>query len=414
LATTEKHKLLPTILSRCQIYDFSRIHINDIVEYLEYVAQQENIKAEREALNVIAQKADGGMRDALSIFDQVVSFSQGNVTYKSVIENLNVLDYEYYFTLAASILQGNVGNSLVVLNEILSKGFDGQHIITGLASFFRDVLVCKDPQTIVLFELGDAVREKYVQLAQQCSDVFLYKAIHLSNECDLNYRVSRNRRLLMDLLLICLCQLNHSSGGEDDKKKTIIEPIAAPAASSNQPTAPVENVSISPQAVLSAVPKEEPKKENTVVPPVCISIKKHPKEEPEKTEENPPDEHKTESNETFTQEALLEAWKTYAGQEENIYLKNTILNLTPVLKEDFLIEVEVLNQTQETKLNEKRNDLYAYLSSQLKNTLIRIEIKMNESESKQIPFTNKEKYQYMASVNSSLETLAKELNLRLD
>jgi DNA polymerase-3 subunit gamma/tau len=219
LATTEKHKLLPTILSRCQIYDFNRIHINDIVEYLEYVAKQERVVAEREALNVIAQKADGGMRDALSIFDQVISFSQGNVTYKSVIENLNVLDYEYYFRLTEQILQANIGGCLLLLNEILSKGFDGQHIITGFASFFRDVLVCRDPQTIVLFEVGDAVKEKYLQLAQQCPENFLYRALDLSNECDLNYRVSRNKRLLLELLLIRLCQLNRLSGQDDLKKK---------------------------------------------------------------------------------------------------------------------------------------------------------------------------------------------------
>ena len=208
LATTEKHKLLATILSRCQIYDFNRIRINDIVEYLEYVAQQESIKVEKEALNVIAQKADGGMRDALSIFDQVASFSQGDITYKSVIDNLNVLDYEYYFTLTEAVMQGNVSSSLLLLNEILSKGFDGQHIITGMASFFRDVLVSKDPQTIVLFEVGDAVQQKYINLAQQCSDAFLYKAIGLTNECDLNYRVSKNKRLLIELLLIRLCQFN--------------------------------------------------------------------------------------------------------------------------------------------------------------------------------------------------------------
>ena len=158
LATTEKHKILPTILSRCQIYDFNRIGINDIVEYLEYVARQENISCEREALNIIAQKADGGMRDALSIFDQVVSFSQGNVTYKTVIENLNVLDYDYYFRITDAILQNDVPRCLLLLNEILSKGFDGQHIISGLALFFRDLLVCKDPQTLVLFEVGDAVK----------------------------------------------------------------------------------------------------------------------------------------------------------------------------------------------------------------------------------------------------------------
>ena len=224
LATTEKHKILPTILSRCQIYDFNRISINDIVEYLEYVAKQENISYEREALNIIAQKADGGMRDALSIFDQVVSFSQGNVTYKTVIENLNVLDYDYYFRITDAILQNNVAQCLLILNEILSKGFDGQHIISGMALFFRDVLVCKDPQTIVLFEVGDVVKEKYLELARRCDTSFLYKAMELTNETDLSYRYSKNKRFAIELLLIRLCQLK-ASPEEGDKKKIVIETI---------------------------------------------------------------------------------------------------------------------------------------------------------------------------------------------
>jgi DNA polymerase-3 subunit gamma/tau len=421
LATTEKHKLLPTILSRCQIYDFNRIHINDIVEYLEYVAQQENISTEREALNVIAQKADGGMRDALSIFDQVVSFSQGNVTYKLVIENLNVLDYEYYFVLAAAILQGNTGESLLLLNEILGKGFDGQHIISGMASFFRDVLVCKDPQTIVLFEVGDAVKEKYVQLAQQCPAAFLYRAIDLSNECDLNYRVSRNRRLLMELLLIHLCQLNLPPALEEDKKKTIIEPLVASSASpqlqttvQNQALTSTETAPVSSQTILTKLSEGETPKPSTAARPVCISIKKEPETEPDEADKNAKAKQGNEVRNTFTQDALIEAWKMYAEHEDDVYLKNTILNLTPVLKENFRIELSVLNQTQEIKLNEKLNDLSAYLSAQLKNELIRIEIKMNIEETKQILFTDKEKFRYMDSINPSLSVLAKEFNLRLD
>ena len=194
LATTEKHKVLPTILSRCQIYDFSRISIADIVEHLTYVASCESVTAEPEALNVIAQKADGGMRDALSIFDQVVSFTNGNITYQAVINNLNVLDYEYYFRLTEAILQGSVRSSLLILNDILAKGFDGQNIITGLAAHFRDLLVCKDEATLVLFEVGASIRERYKEMAKHCPEGLLFKAIELANTCDLNYRTSRNKR----------------------------------------------------------------------------------------------------------------------------------------------------------------------------------------------------------------------------
>jgi len=218
LATTEKQKVLPTILSRCQIYDFSRITTDDIIEHLQYVASCENITAEPEALNVIAQKADGGMRDALSIFDQAVSFTGGNITYKAVIDNLNVLDYDYYFRLSDAILKGDVRACLLILNEILEKGFDGQHIITGLASHFRDLLVCRDEATLVLFEVGAALRERYKSTAGQCSDKLLFKAIELANQCDMSYRQSRNKRLLLELTLIQICQLTDSSGEVDEKK----------------------------------------------------------------------------------------------------------------------------------------------------------------------------------------------------
>jgi DNA polymerase-3 subunit gamma/tau len=221
LATTEKHKVLATILSRCQIYDFTRITIADMVEHLQFVASSENVSTEPEALNVIAQKADGGMRDALSIFDQVVSYTSGNITYRSVIENLNVLDYEYYFRITDAILKGSVRNGMLLLNEILEKGFDGQHIITGLASHFRDLLVCRDESTLVLFEMGASIRDRYRDMAKQCTEPLLYRAIALANDCDLHYRESHNKRLLLELTLIQLCQLTESGNQQpEDKKKS--------------------------------------------------------------------------------------------------------------------------------------------------------------------------------------------------
>lgn len=220
LATTEKHKILPTILSRCQIYDFSRISVSDTVEHLQYVAKQENISAEIEALNVLAQKADGGMRDALSIFDQVVSFTDGNVTYRAVIDNLNILDYDYYFKLTDIILENNVSEALLIINEILNKGFDGHNIITGISTHFRDLLVCKDALTASLFEVGASIRDKYIQTSQKCSNEFLYAAIELANECDLNYKMSKNKKLLLELTVIRLCQLSSSPNKPDEKKKS--------------------------------------------------------------------------------------------------------------------------------------------------------------------------------------------------
>ena len=237
LATTEKHKILPTILSRCQIYDFNRISVEDTVNHLSYVASKEGISAEPEALNVIAMKADGGMRDALSIFDQVVSFTGGNITYKSVIDNLNVLDYEYYFRLTDCFLANKVSDALLLFNDVLNKGFDGSHFITGLSSHFRDLLVGKDPVTLPLLEVGASIRQRYQEQAQKCPLQFLYRAMKLCNDCDLNYRASKNKRLLVELTLIQVAQLTTEgddvSGGRGPKQT--IKPVFTQPAAAQQP-----------------------------------------------------------------------------------------------------------------------------------------------------------------------------------
>ena len=217
LATTEKHKILPTILSRCQIYDFNRMGIEDTIKHLQMVAEREGIKAEPEALGIIAQKADGGMRDALSIFDQIAASTDGNITYHGVLENLNVLDYDYYFKLVNFFFEGKVSECLLTFNEILNKGFEAQNFINGLSSHLRDLMVCKDAQTVQLLDVGANVKEMYLKQAQNeaCTNDFLYKALMVCNQCDLNYKISKNKRLLVELTLIRLCQLS------DEKKKII-------------------------------------------------------------------------------------------------------------------------------------------------------------------------------------------------
>ena len=207
LATTEKHKIIPTILSRCQIFDFNRIKNFDISGHLAHVASSEHVSIESEALNVIAQKADGAMRDALSIFDQIVSFSGRSITYKDVISNLNVLDYDYYFRMIDLFLKNDISGSLLLFNEILDHGFDGHHFITGLSSHFRDVMVCKDPVTIQLLEVGGEIREKYKVQATQCDSEFLIGALQIANECDIQYKASQNKRLLVELAIIKIAQL---------------------------------------------------------------------------------------------------------------------------------------------------------------------------------------------------------------
>jgi len=420
LATTEKHKIIPTILSRCQIYDFSRIGINDIVDNLEYIAQSEKVNFEKEALNAIAQKADGGMRDALSIFDQVVSFSAGNVTYKSVIENLNVLDYEYYFQLTDAILAKNVSQSFLTLDEIMGKGFDGQQILTGLANFFRDVLVCRDSQTIVLFEVGDAVKEKYIELAQRCTNEFLYKAIELSNECDLNYRYSKNKRLLIELLLIRLCQFDHQSAPIDDKKKIKINPLVPQQEAQGNVGSPKEVV-----AKTQEQPVETNVSANASTPDasnvklisrnkLSFSLKGTNTEKKEEIQLKTEVAKNVILNESFTQEDLEKCWKKYAEKEEDVHLKNTILNIVPEQREQNLVQIAVFNPDQQRKLEDKSAEIKAFLFQELKNTQLQLNIVVTEDKEQFIPYNSRDKFEFMAEKNQALLSLAKEFNLILD
>ncbi|MDR1683518.1 MAG: DNA polymerase III subunit gamma/tau [Candidatus Symbiothrix sp.] len=417
LATTEKHKIIPTILSRCQIYDFSRITINDIVDHLEYVAKSENVTVEREALNTIAQKADGGMRDALSIFDQVVSFSGGNVTYQSVIANLNVLDYDYYFRLTDSLLAGNIPKSLLILDEIIRKGFDGQHIVSGLANFFRDIMVCKDPQTLVLFEVGDAVKEKYTIMAQKCTTDFLYKALEWGNECDLNYRYSKNKRLLIEILLIRLCQFNHQSSPVDDKKKIKIEPLVA-AEENGQPeksaTITTQQVSHSEQTVQSNQPNQPQPNNLSGNNKLRFSLKQ-PVES--SSNENIPTEQIQQIvvlDKPFTQEDLVRVWKNYAETEESdAHLKNTVLNILPQIGEQNKILVETVNPDQQQKLKDKSASIQAFLSQQLQNNQISLAISLIETGNATTPYAGKEIYQFMAEKHPAIIDLVNEFNLKL-
>jgi len=433
LATTEKHKILPTILSRCQIYDFSRITIKDTVEHLQYVADQENVTTEPEALNVLAQKADGGMRDALSIFDQVVSFTGGNVTYKAVIENLNVLDYEYYFRLTDCILANNVIEGLLILNEILSKGFDGNNILTGIASHFRDLLLCKDAQTAELFEVGASIRQKYIETAKKCSNDFLYKAIDIVNESDLNYRLSRNKRLLSDLTIIRLCQLSSPQTGiEDQKKKQVIDPIplskpttSAPAPSgrpaipapqaetkesvSQQPvqTAPASRISLpnNTDKVSSATPR-------TTGGSLGISLSAFGQKK-EEADDKPMATIEI-LNERFSPLQLINEWKAYAEElVEEHHLKNTMLNCLPALLENTLFEVVVNNPVQEQRLVEYKNDILYKLKSKLRNTHLQMNIRISEDNEKKLAFTPAEKFNLMMEENESLRKLKDEFGLEL-
>ena len=431
LATTEKHKVLPTILSRCQIYDFSRISIADMVEHLQYVSSQEGVTAEPEALNVIAQKADGGMRDALSIFDQVVSFTNGNITYQAVIDNLNVLDYEYYFRLTDAILSGNVRASLLILNEILGKGFDGQNIITGLAGHFRDLLVCRDESTLVLFEVGASIRERYKEMAKHCPDQLLFKAIELANACDLNYRASRNKRLLLELTLIQICQLTQVA--VDDKKKALIEPIAgtnpsSQAVNSGQPQQPPQAPSVTaaagaPQVMSTHMPSSVPAPPPSTAPnparrtarPMGISMKEIGVEKPKQQTVQQATTNVKEVVTPFDNDSLVREWDNYAATiDKKVYLKNTMINCKPTLQENYYFEVAVHNPGQQEELINNAIHILPFLRQHLNNSRIQMRVRIVEGNEKHLAYTSTEKLELLMKIKPTLGRLRDEFNLTLD
>lgn len=422
LATTEKHKILPTILSRCQIYDFSRISISDIVEHLQYVAEQEDVTAEPEALNILAQKADGGMRDALSIFDQVVSFTGGNVTYRAVIDNLNVLDYEYYFRLTESILAGNVVEGMLILNDILSKGFDGHNVLTGIASHFRDLLLCKDPKTVELFEVGSSIRQKYIEIARKCSTDFLYKAIDIVNQSDLNYRQSRNKRLLSDLTIIKLCQLISSPQNDvSEKKNEIIKPITSESVASVEKVSPTrEEVAnnkeaVAPQRVTSKPTSTTTTTTSAPVNKLGISISAIAKAQSQELQEDV----KVEMNEHFTPLQLINEWKSFAEETDNHLLKNMMLSCLPNLISNHKFEVTV-NNVQQERFLEFEYEILSALRRKLRNGKIEMSMILLTEDSdgeknKKAKFgTNKERFDLMVEENSSLLKLKDEFGLEID
>ena len=465
LATTEKHKILPTILSRCQIYDFNRISVEDTVNHLSYVASKEGITAEPEALNVIAMKADGGMRDALSIFDQVVSFTGGNITYKSVIDNLNVLDYEYYFRLTDCFLENKVSDALLLFNDILDKGFDGSHFITGLSSHFRDLLVGKDSVTLPLLEVGASIRQRYQEQAQKCPLPFLYRAMKLCNECDLNYRISKNKRLLVELTLIQVAQLTTEgddvSGGRGPTKT--IKPIFTQPAAAQQPqvasATQVQQASLHtspssvttqavngttarhPQASAAVQPgasassgaassapsqgvgvaptvKEERKIPVMKMSSLGVSIKNPQRDQATQNTATThvPRVQQPEEDFIFNDRDLNYYWQEYAGQlpKEQDALTKRMQMLRPVLlNNSTTFEVVVDNEFAAKDFTALIPELQDYLRGRLKNSKVVMTVRVSEATETIRPVGRVEKFQMMAQKNQALMQLKDEFGLEL-
>ena len=452
LATTEKHKILPTILSRCQIFDFNRIQVEDIANHLNKIAMREGITVDHDGLHIIAQKADGGLRDALSMFDQIVSFTNKNVTYKSVIDNLNILDYDYYFKLTDDLCNGNVSNALLLFNEVLNNGFDGNHFINGLASHFRNLLVGKDPQTIQLLEVSENIKQKYLAQSKSADLGFILTALNLANQCDLVYKNSKNQRLQVELSLIKMCHIpsviqlaqqpltnaNTATDPSQDKKKTLAD------TSPNQQTEQAKTTEVKQTPSLATIPEpvkaEEPKVEMVTPAPtdaptasrVSLPRPSSIKIEPPKPnataslipsltdlsriakgeEEKEPQYLSGDEKEPFTEEAFLAHWKIYtekAKENDKIHLF-TLMTNEPIIN-GTEITVLVENLALESTLQEEKIDLLNYLRSALRNYDLQIVSKKAENTHKTRIYTNKDKYAHMLAINPKLEEMRQRFNL---
>ncbi|GAA3967412.1 DNA polymerase III subunit gamma/tau [Mucilaginibacter dorajii] len=450
LATTEKHKILPTILSRCQIFDFNRIKVDDMAAHLASIAGKESISYEPDGLHIIAQKADGGLRDALSMFDQIVSFSGGKVTYRSVIDNLNILDYDYYFNITESLLKEDTAKVLLFFDEILSRGFDGAHFIAGLSEHFRNLLVSKDQSTLKLLEVSEGIKSKYLQQSQAGSVSFLLSAMNIANQCDISYKLSKNQRLQVELALLKMCHLpsafnmaitplNGTSTNEGPLKKKPDTPAIAPVSSDNsvvetrvlsdaqpvynkttpiangQPATPVQSVPVKeaqPSPVVTPRPPVLMPRSSTLTP----SLTDIAKTEEEILEEEDP-YLKGEARQDFTMDDFLKHWSDFAAKVKADGKKNLVTIFTsnaPRMIRPYEFEVVVGNMVQENLFKEERPEMHNFLRSKLNNFSIEVHARVDEQKVVRKPYTAIEKFQYMANRHPDLMDLRNRFNLDFD
>ncbi len=452
LATTEKRKIIPTILSRCQIFDFHRIGVEDIVGYLQYVAEQEGVSAEQDALHIIAQKADGAMRDALSIFDRMVSFSgKGNeLTYEAVIDNLSILDYEYYFKLVGHLVGQDISSSLMLFDEVLKKGFDGHHFVNGLAGHLRNLLVCQDEATLALLQVGEKIRERYRQQAEACSITWLAGALEQVSKADLQYKTSSNQRLLVEITLMQLCSLNPEAKKKVVEEAGILNPAEAKvryrtAAAAKEPTPPRSDRREETTLPKAAAPTPSPssegeesaltepvsppssgKEEKASIPPAqktrrsrvaTLSIntllnEQEQKEKPAIRSDSPRD-----PADPFDQERFQYYWDLYCDklrEEQKWNLLNTLNKHKPKLEAGFRVRFEVENNIQYNEIEKEKPELMEFLRTRLNNFQIQLEAVVLEHEQVKQLYTPQEKFRHMGGKNPALLDLRKRLDLDVD
>ncbi len=422
LATTEKHKILPTILSRCQIFDFKRITVDDIRLHLQNIAIKENITAEEEALNIIAQKADGALRDALSIFDQMVSFSGNNITYKDVIANLNVLDYEYYFRVVDYILAKDNNSILLLLNDVVENGFDIQHFIQGFAAHLRNLLLGKDQRIIDLMEVSQQLKMRYAEQAQKCSQYFLLKSLDLANQCDLNFRNSSNKRLHVE---ICLMKMCYVEGQQPTVQQTMVQRPTVQQSTIQQPTVQrqtvqqptvqlpiaqqptVQQQTVQQPTVQQPAAQQQPMKIGRMTRPGTISIT---------AEETKKEEVKEEVwNNVFTQEQVTKAWNDYIASHQNtspIFIAG-IKNAEPTLVGSSEIRFKIDNILVVKDVN-NMHSLHEFLKNALHNNQFVLKEEIVERPNEVVLYTDKQKFEKMANENPNLFSIKESLGLQLD
>ncbi len=429
LATTEKHKVIPTILSRCQIYDFNRISVNDIVDHLQFVADKEQVQAEPEALHLIAQKADGALRDALSFFDMIVTFSTDNqVTLEATLHNLHVLDYDYYFKITDYLLQENTSDTLLILEEIISKGFDSHNFINGLSEHLRDLLVCKDPQTIQLMEVSDNVKQRYAQQSQQTSMSFLLTALNICNQCDLSYKSSQTPRLHVEIALMKMAHLPSAVqlAADQVKKKTFrsdavtdesqvinkkqhqapetIPADSGPIAKPEEPTAPAAT-----SVAKAKVNQKTPAKTGKIPSIQALKNQVSAVIIPESSQETP----KLKRSEDIDKKDLKKYWQEYTEnrRKQGKPQEMLILNQDPVLVDGLIIQIKLNSSVQIETVDRIKSDLLPFLREKLKNDGLKLEAELELDESKPLIYTPAEKFKYLADKHPTLKILQEKLGL---
>ncbi|MGI6243513.1 MAG: DNA polymerase III subunit gamma/tau [Prevotella sp.] len=446
LATTEKHKILPTILSRCQIYDFERMTVPEIIDHLKMVAERENIAYEEEALNVIAEKADGGMRDALSIFDQVASYCQGNITFQKVLEDLNVLDADNYFNIIDLALENKVSDIMVLLNNVIAKGFDAGHLINGLGSHVRNVMMASDPQTLPLLEVSQRQRQKYQEQAKKCPKRFLYQALKIINECDVNYRQSSNKRLLVELTLIRVAQITQPDDEDADgagrspkylkilfknikksqsktaqqvagaeQTKTAAATKAQTAAARPSTPHPIGSAQRTATTTKSLAKPSAPRIKLKNIGTTFNSLRQGPKQPDYIVTQQADTKTVENNNKKFTQEQLVIQWTLMCNRmpKHLIGLTSRLRNIVPHIVDYPNIEVVIDNEILLSQVNDIKGNIAATMKKALGNSQITVSLKLAEVSSSRKAYTKRELFDELRRKNPAIEKLRLNLGLEL-